>query len=269
MPKCFILLVHYGDSAPTQKAVASLLGGTRLPNRIVVIDHGTEPVQLEENRLVRVIRPGRNEGYMAGLTVGIGALVSEGASATDVVVCMNNDSAVSTHTIARLVQWFVDNPAPALVGPKGGTVNLFTGRTRIQQPEADFYNLQPTTYNLTYVHGAFFAAPYAVLARIPMPLEYFLYWEDVAFSRTLQRRGVQLHVLKELDVEHADEEIPASGQKLYYLVRSGIYFLELKTPPLWRLYWFTGNRLRFLYHRFISGKSEVIRAFRDAHTMLR
>jgi N-acetylglucosaminyl-diphospho-decaprenol L-rhamnosyltransferase len=266
--RCFVLLVHYGDPVVTYQALASLQQGRRQPERIVVIDNGTPGGSfVSPYPGCRVIRAQRNAGYGAGLNMGLGALLSEGVTPRDIIICMNCDVEVYPETVASLLTWWQTHPAPALVGAVtedsrqrvwGGKLNLWTGRTTLVTSEQ-----QPRDY----IHGSFFSAPYDIFMRLHgLPEHYFLYWEDVHFSYQATRAGIPLITLPTVRVRHRDSlTTRPTNQQLYYLVRNGARFLETQAPQPWKTWWWLLNRGRLLYHSLRRGTTHqlVARALAD------
>ncbi len=258
--KYFLLIVHHGLPQVTANLLSSILRGTLLPDNVVVIDHGSLTDRFNyEHALVQVVRSTNNGGYAAGLSVGLGILLAQGARGEDIVVCMNNDVRLAPGTMDRLRDFWAKTSGLVLVGAKAGRVNLFTGRTKL----ITGYSLLVTRYQLPYIHGSFFSAPFKLFMKVPLPEEYFMYWEDVGFSQSVQRQGIFLRVVPGLDVVHNDQPDKPSPTKLYYLVRNGALLLEGQTPWLWRQYWTVLNRLRYSYH-LLGGRPTVRRALQDA-----
>lgn len=257
--KYFVIVVHYEGVGATNTLVTTLLAGSRPPEKIIVIDHGEEPLSLPSaDPRLQLIRPQENSGYGAGINIGLGALLAHDPGWQDVVVGCNNDVGVGWQTLAQVADWCHDHPEPALAGVKAGRINLLTGRAKIVP------NFQFSIGNfhlLPYIHGAFFFAPYGVLmGAAGLPTNYFLYWEDVLLSRRLARQNIPLRLAGGVEVEHDDR--PARGmtdRKLYYLVRNGALFLQRETSLPWRLGWWLVNKLRLGWHRGI-----VRRALWDA-----
>jgi len=141
-------MVHYGEANETKAALASLYAGTRQPDHIVIVDHGPSQLTLPDSPNLTVVRPQHNGGYGAGINIGLGALVSQRAKHTDIVVAMNNDIIVQSDSLEELALFWEQNPDPALVGVtiKEGSrvvaglssVNLFTGRAHLYKKPYKF-----------------------------------------------------------------------------------------------------------------------------------
>ena len=268
--KLYAVIVHYGDTDLIERAATSLLNGTKQPDEIVVVDHNPTATVLDTgDERVRLVRPSTNDGYGAGLNFGLGTLFRDKPGPADIVVGMNNDVEVLPSTTANLLQWWKDNPEPALVGviskegdrvvAGGGRVNPLTGRA----------NLSPKPFvdtALAYVHGAFFSAPWDVLMQVRgLPEHYFMYWEDISLSMRARQVGVPLKVAGSVQVQHSEEspsQLP--DHKLYYLVRNGALCLSAESPWPYRHWWKLMNRLRLKYHRARGAQPIVVEALQDA-----
>lgn len=270
--KYHVILVHSKELAATHEALRTLAQCVLPPDQIIIIDHGETPLRAAGIRSAAVYRPSHNTGYAGGVNSGLGVLLTRGVRGHDVVIVMNNDVTVYPDTFQELRRWWDAHRGEALMGAvteeASGTVrgqsyvNLLTGR-------AQLFGRKPR-YALPYIHGAFFAAPYAVfMSTRGLPENYFLYWEDAAFSRRVQALRIPLLTAGGVRVAHrARASTPPSAQ-LYYLVRNGALFLERETPRLWRLYWWIANRLRLLYHSLNPQSQPLVRrALRDAARQL-
>ncbi len=258
-----IILIHFGRVETTQAAIESLRRSTKKADSIIIIDHAIEPLNMALSQSEKVIRPKKNAGYGAGLNVGLGVLFSQSLKPHDIVICMNNDVRVATDTLSELEDWWINHPKPALVGAVYAYINILTGRSTLQKSRQR--NLF-SWWQLSYIHGSFFAAPFEVFAAVSgVPTQYFLYWEDVALSQRVHLLGYPLVSISKLSIKHNDDaENVVANDQLYYLVRNGAFFLEHETNFLLRRYWWTINRMRYYYHRFISRKLIVWQALHDA-----
>ena len=273
--KHFVILVHHGNPKQTNQALSSLLSCHLPPDKVIVIDHAKKPYHATQHDSCHIIRPQQNKGYAAGINTGLGMLISLNIKERDIVIVANNDIKVRPRALQQLRQWWQDNPADALLGVSiiensqtlsgDGHIDLLTGRTHLH-PEAATTKVKDFS-KLNYIHGAFFSAPYRVFMQTKgLPEHYFLYWEDVLFSRRVKQTGIPLLTTSAVTVTHQQHKHSKGNRDhLYYLVRNGALFLEKETSPLWRRYWWLANRLRFLYHTFKSRRNPTVKlALRDA-----
>jgi len=258
--KYYVILVHYGNPIQTHKTLASLTNCQLPPDDIIIVDHAQLPYPNQNSIAHHLIRPQRNTGYAGGINVGLGTLISRGVSGDDIVVAMNNDVLVYPDTFQELRHWWHTHHTDAILGVINSHINLWTGRAHLQQKAHK-------THHLDYIDGAFLAAPYHVFMKIKgLPDHYFMYWEDALLSRQAHRHNIPLRVTSQVRVRHqTSSRCDNQGDKLYYLVRNGAFFLEQETPPPWRLYWWLANRARLIYHATrASGKPVVREALFDA-----
>ncbi|KKT94253.1 MAG: hypothetical protein UW94_C0001G0102 [Parcubacteria group bacterium GW2011_GWA2_45_14] len=274
--KHFAITVHYGDPAPTNRTVQSLLQNNDPPDFIIVINHGPTGLSLKTNPRLVQLNPPNNAGYAAGINMGLGVISTLQASPSDIITCLNNDVIVPRDTFTKLRQWWSDYPDNILLGltvhqpnqpPQlSGQVNLLTGRCRLTNIALPTHQNRHL-FTLPYIHGACFSAPLnLLLLNHGLPSEYFMYWEDVLFSQQTMRRHLPLRTASNITVIHDEEssDSAASTKKTYYLVRNGALFLERETFWPWRCYWWIANRLRYAYHRLRRRHPVVIQALRDA-----
>lgn len=251
-PRFWVILVHFGDAKPTLQALSSLLHGTLPPHRIVIIDHALHPLFLAaaSNHHMRLIRPQRNEGFAAGVNVGLGFFASAGAQGHDVIIVMNNDVTVYPDTLATLRAWWQEYCPTGIVGVERRAINLFTGRTTLM---ANHW------WHLPYIPGYFFAGSLGTLLHLKgLPEQYFLYWEDVLLSMRARRAGFTLDQAQGVQVVHPAHDT-VTAERTYYLIRSGARFMAEESPWPWRWLWWGVNRLREAAHRGV-----VRQALRDA-----
>lgn len=252
--KYYVILVHFGLPEPTNCALHALFSGKTSPTEVIVIDHAHQPYSWPAAQPVTILRPNQNSGYGAGVNIGLGFLLKKNLADHDIVIVMNNDVVVSSTTLSQLTL-----PPLSLIGVRAGRIHWFSGRT------------EPDKKPVDYLDGAFLAATWKTWGTLAgMPEEYFLYWEDVALSARARQRGITLTIMPELNVPHQpSHQHQETNDRLYYLVKSGARFMERETPLPWHLFWWLKNRLRYLYHRFLSSSPRaavITRALHDAIT---
>ncbi|MBI3420661.1 MAG: glycosyltransferase, partial [Candidatus Sungbacteria bacterium] len=257
--KTFVITVHFGLSQKTDTLLASLMAGKLVPDRVVVIDHAPTPYQPQTSfPNVTIVRPEANKGYAAGINSGLGWLLAKGAGAHDIVICLNNDAEVSAQSLEKIQAW-VGQGQHLIAGPTSGIVNLLTGRARLVVGKLP----SVAWHEAAYIHGSCLAGSFQTfLDAKPLPENFFLYWEDVAFSAQTIASGAHLAIIPGLGIAHPDKRHTPPTQ-IFYLVRNGAWYLENQTPPLWRTYWYVGNRLRALYHAW-KGNKHILSALSAA-----
>lgn len=237
----FCIIVHFGLQETTDRLIRQLLAGSRIPDRILVIDNTSD-----------------NRGYAAGINRGIRELVLSGGQDQDVILCCNNDLQVSRTTIAQLHQWWLTQAPLTLAAHQLGWVNLLTGRSYIgRKPHLPAWCVWP------YLHGSCFGGTLAAFRQLgDLPEAYFLYWEDVATSNQARQRGITLKQFPDAGITHDDSVGALTASQLYYLVRNGAALLETATPHWWSVYWQLANNVRVFYHRW-RGHESIVQALND------
>jgi GT2 family glycosyltransferase len=258
--KYFVITVHFGPPNTTDKLLHSLAGNTELPDKVIVVDHALEPYKPPVVSMnIQTIRPERNEGYAAGINLAFGTLLSQSTGADDIVICLNNDVVVEKDTIKNIKEWWQAHSAPVLAGSTAGILNLLTGRSVLTSHMPSHV----PWWQSVYMHGACMIAPLKIcLDAKALPESFFLYWEDVAFSRAIQKLGYKLMIIPGITLSHPDARQVGSDQ-LFYLVRNGAWYLEHKLNFLGRVYWYLVNRLRYVYHS-ARGHKQIKAALRAA-----
>lgn len=256
--KYFIVTVHYGSAEHTNRLLASIQKNTPLPDKIIVVDHAaTSFTPAVKNMPLAIIRPGENSGYAGGLNTAAGHLYSSGARGQDILICVNNDVEFPADAMAAVARAYAGKTRLGLWGPRGGTVNLLTGRATVGTSRT-------WPWHQTYIDGACFVVDLRTFfAAKGMPDQLFMYWEDVEFSRRVRASGHPVAVLPKLKVQHHPASHPSSD-KTYYLVRNGAWYLANQTPLPWRLYWRCANAVRQLVHVSITHQADVVWALADA-----
>ena len=245
--KHFVIIVHYGSLSVTKRLISQVINPKNHCEKVIIIDHGPQKFPNSVDKKVLVIHPEKNGGYAAGINLGLGVIASQGALSHDLVTLLNNDLQIESDILNKINNWWrrqlENNPhIHILAGANSGHVNFLTGRASLK-PWAKGGRAG------VYLDGALLTAPYSTFLKLKgLPEEYFLYWEDVALSFRARAAGIKLAIIPNLNVKNPGSQKPATGDKLYYLVRNGAYFLASQTPPPVRLYWFILNRLRLLFH---------------------
>ncbi|MDA1168776.1 MAG: hypothetical protein O3A36_00365 [bacterium] len=257
----FAIFVHYGASEITNTATASLKTGTASPDYIIIVDHA-DIVMPGRNDNAIIIRPKINTGYAGGLQSGIAEAVRLGAKETDLCILLNNDITFTRDSLQRIATWWEKHGGPqVLAGAAGGYVSLFSGRAHITNQIKT-----ANSWQVTYIHGSCMIAEFGLYSSVSFPASFFMYWEDVAISMMVVRRGGKLMAIPGLQNIHDDTDGVTSSSKLYYMVRNGAYVLEHYLSLSWRLYWYALNTIRMAYHAVHSTNQHkiVARALRDA-----
>jgi GT2 family glycosyltransferase len=258
----FVILVHFGAKEVTDRALSSLMAGSKQPDHCIVVDHAEIPYKAPMG--VHVVRSTKNSGYAAGLLVGIHHAKSLGAKSHDICVLANNDLVFDSAGIEHLAQWWSERFSNTLAGISWGALSLITGRAIITGS-----SLSSSLLVIPYIHGSCMVLEWGYAMNITFPTDLFMYWEDVALSLRVKRMCGVLERIPFPLAAHSDTPEIVSAEKLYFLVRNGAYVLEHELLFAWRLWWKSMNTLRRMYHALCSGSSHkiVLRALKDATTL--
>lgn len=198
-----LVLVHFGDAAPTLRCLESLVQYENHPHRVIVVDHSAVPGL--QGRLsdihpaVTVLVDATNPGFAAGCNRGAKHAFETGAGS---VWFLNNDAQVEGPLLEQLGTLAETHPTIALWG-----THQQDGGDRIG---ADHQNpwfaagLQPFSAPAGMrclapqetLSGASIFLTRAAWDRLgPWPEDCFLYWEDAAWCRRAHALGLGLALL--------------------------------------------------------------------------
>jgi N-acetylglucosaminyl-diphospho-decaprenol L-rhamnosyltransferase len=110
MGRTSVVIVHFGDPAPTYRAVCSVRRNAA-DSDVFVVDNGglTEP---QSDSTVSVLRSGRNLGYGAACNLGARS------SSSEFLLLMNNDIEIDAGTLQALEAALDRDPMAAAAGPR-------------------------------------------------------------------------------------------------------------------------------------------------------
>jgi GT2 family glycosyltransferase len=238
-----VVVVHFGDPAPTRACLLALRNDRSVTERdVVVIDNsGTLALTLTaEERLVTVAG---NRGYGAGANAGVASLRTV---AWDALVILNNDVEVAPGFLAAAARAVAQPRVGAASGPfyldrlggelwfAGGSVNFLLGTVR-QEKSAEAAR---RARNVGFLSGAALAVnPSAWQAVGGFDERYFLYHEDLDLCLRLRRAGYTLRFEPQMAAVHRLGE--ATGSRLrspFYLEHLSASRLRPFRPLVYRLY---------------------------------
>lgn len=266
--KISIITVNYNGLALTCSLIKSLHSNVSYPLEIIVVDNGSRKDEAEElkNRFpeITVVRSEKNLGFAGGNNLG--AKYATG----DWYFFLNNDTEIYGDHFDKLISNFERDPKIAIVGPK---IRFWEGKRRIQYAGytdmkgismkndlIGFTMEDDGSYDLPsytpFVHGA------AMLVRRdayedvgPMPECYFLYFEELDWSRMFTRKGWKIYYDPSQTVYH--KESATTGQesplRSYYMTRNRQLFAYRNYKGIKRF-------MVILYARYGSGTKRILKA---------
>lgn len=243
-----VVMVNFGSHTLIDRNLGSV-DLTGLGIRVVVVDNYSSP---GERRAIRELTGRRgwdlvtlaeNRGFAAAVNAGIEAGTQLGSRC---FLLLNPDAAATPRVMSSLKAECLARPL-ALIAPRIETSdgNLYFGGAAVDVRSGRMVRLDPPTFpcDLTkidgarpqrwpWLTGACVAIHRVTLDRVgPLDDSYFLYWEDVDYSRRVQMAGGALVFRPDLVVIH-DEGGTQGGQKgraksnmyYYYNCRNRLYF---------------------------------------------
>lgn len=243
-PLVTIITVNYQQPRVTCELLDSInqLSYPRL--QTIVVDNGQkyDDTILYKHHLptVRVINSESNLGFAGANNLGIKKANGE------YIFLVNNDTVLEDGTIEQLLDCLKDKSVgavspilryfdnPQLVQYAGFTeINPLTGRNSMIK-DIPSTRLADTSY----FHGAAVMLPKRVIDECGlMPEAYFLYYEELDWSKIVRDHGYQLKVCTETSVLHKESITTGkdSPLKTYYQTRNRVVFMNKHAEPAHRL----------------------------------
>lgn len=263
-PLVSVIVVHYRHQAATAACLTSIHTQTYPNWEVLVVDNGSEDPRLDRlaNERVKVLRAGSNLGYAGGNNLGIQAARGE------LLLFLNNDARLPDTWLEKMVAAWQTHPRlgllsscityldrPGILQYAGYTeVTTFTGRNKLPgagQPWQPEERLTPTAY----AHGSGMLSSREVIERVgPIPNRYFLYYEELDWSRRIRDLGYDILVYHGMAMEHHGSLSLGRGspRHLYYYHRSRLIFQRSWLAPVPRA-------IFLLYYLAIAAPKEVLR----------
>jgi GT2 family glycosyltransferase len=201
----------------------------------------------------------KNLGYAGGNNVGLRFLHLHGVEFTWV---MNNDTLVAKGSSSELIRAAELRPEVALWGMWVSSADSpdFIG-LRIQQRDFAvahvFDPLELEVDPMSFINGcAMFFKTDTALAIGGMPEEYFMYYEDQAFTWELRRRGLKIAAAPGVQVFHSHSLSTGHRSRFteFYCRRNRWYFINKYFPENLkqqeRLFWFYQTQKLLFRFRF-------------------
>lgn len=207
-----IILVHFGDPAPTIRCLSSLAVHESLPFMVIVADNGPDTGLRQRMDTLGIqayiIEARHNPGFGAACNLGAAEAIKMGAEA---LWFLNNDAVIEIPVLHRLWELALAHPEMALWGTHQ---NDHGNRLGPDHQPAWFSRNLPAQPILSDLKGAralgmseSLSGASIFLTRTswevlgPWPEWCFLYWEDAAWCRRARALGMGLAILDEC-VQH-------------------------------------------------------------------
>ncbi|QNL22665.1 glycosyltransferase family 2 protein [Hyphobacterium sp. CCMP332] len=179
---------------------------------------------------LKIFHSEKNLGFAGANNLAIKA--SEG----DYILLLNNDTEVPSNLIEKLLKHFDEKIAaispiiryyknPVSIQYAGfSKINSITGRNRMEVT----FNTNLSSSETNYFHGAAVMLSKAAIQKAGlMPEEYFLYYEELAWSEKFKKRGFKIKVAHDVYILHKESMSTGKGSPLkrYYQNRNRLKFL--------------------------------------------
>ncbi|MFY0594621.1 glycosyltransferase family 2 protein [Roseivirga sp.] len=274
-PKVSIITVNYKQPAVTCELLDSIRELSYPNLETIVVDNGqlADDTVIYEIHLpsVKVINVKENSGFAKGNNIGIKAATG------DYYLLLNNDTEIEDGVIERLIETLQDTSIGA-VSPiikyfdnqeiqfAGFTeINSITGRNNILQ-EAPKEELTDTPY----IHGAAVMTTKSVVEACGgLPEDYFLYYEELDWSRIIRSYGYSLKVLNTVSVLHKESVTTGKNSplKVYYQTRNRVHFMrasQVRSSWMFMAYFILISLPKNFIIHLLKGEIKHLRAFRKA-----
>ena len=197
-----IVLVHYGPPGLTRRCLECLAQIESAPHRVVVVDHGPETGLAEAltgaHPAFTVLEQHSNPGFGAGCNLGASHAFAGGAP---LVWFLNNDATLEIPVLGRVASLAAANPEVGLWathqinGDRQESTYVHgrwyrRGLRRCSYPPPQGCAVLSPSESLG--GASVFATRWAWERLGTWPEQFFLYWEDVAWSRRAHELGLPL-----------------------------------------------------------------------------
>jgi len=238
-----VVVVHFGDPAPTVACVRALAADASRCSRRIVLADNSGNLDAGAFAAAEVLRPGDNPGFGAAANAGVAAL---GAGPWDALVVLNNDiELVSGYLEAAVAALrrpgvalaagplFLDRPGGEL-WYAGGGIDWLTGTVRQATSPAAVARER----EVGFVPGAAFAVREESWRQAGgFDPTYFLYNEDVDLCLRLRRLGWRLLYTPAMSAVHWLGAVTGSSARSpFYLEHMAATRLRPFRPLAYRVY---------------------------------
>lgn len=237
----YIILINYNSIEHTKECIESLLKVKYTNFQIIVVDnHSKSAVDdiLKKYINVVLIKNEDNFGFAGGNNIGIKYALDHGA---DYIMLLNNDTVVEENFLSIMVQQLIENHA-AIVCPKilnyydkktimyaGGCISQLKGGVNVWGAGKGDDIKWNNNKVITFAHGCCMLIDKEVFKRVGLlPEEFFLYYEDTAFSVLLNNNKLKILYVGNAVIYHKESTSVKKGSDdfQYYIVRNRLLFVK-------------------------------------------
>lgn len=244
IPKICIILVNYNTSQDTLECVNSLLGCNYDNLSIVIVDNGSSDENIEilktiNDDNVHIIYNCVNAGFSGGNNIGIIYSLKKG---TDFICLLNNDTVVESDFLVPMVETLMESSRNMIVCPRiidyfnrekttygGGELNYFKGGVFIEGVNRYDLNIINSKRRITFASGCCMLMKKELFDYVGMlPEQFFLYYEDAAFSAKVIKKGYNIIYDPRALIYHKESTSTKAGSPnyQYYFVRNRLFYIK-------------------------------------------
>lgn len=286
-PKVCIIIVNYNTTEDTIACLESLKAVDYSNVDVVLVDNCSRDIsaleQYAADNGVHFLPLKENLGFAGGNNVAI-KYAREQLLDVDYLLLLNNDTVVDVGFLQPLVAEFARRPS---VGACCAHINYYAppqdtwyGGGGIKWPIGKPYHETASRDDLTprtvdFLTGCVFMFPARLVEEVGyLDEDYFLYFEDVAFSVDIQRAGYELRYVPESLVYHKVSVSTGYRSPLanYYGTRNNLLFMSRYAKKrhyvTFRCFFLLKNVVKYAVH-LAKGKSSrgirraIVQAFKD------
>jgi len=247
MPKVFIVILNWNNWPETIKCLDSLKNNDYPVQEVVIVDNGSEKKISPDNLplAVKIIYNQKNLGFAGGNNVGIRYALKKGA---DYVLLLNNDTRVSSDFLTKLMEAGEKDKFFGFLGPKiyfedeprkiwfaGGKISWLYHKGEMRgygEEDKGQYDF-PRFQVVDYITGCCLLVKKEVIEKIGLiPEEYFLYYEDTAWSLKARKNGFKCVFVPGAWIRHKGSASSQEGSPsyIYYHTRNGLMMARQFMP---------------------------------------
>lgn len=278
-PKVAVIVLHWGNPVRTHALLDSICRDSYRNLRIFLIDQSSNYVHFQVQLDVTVVRPPRNLGYGAGNNQVLNAIKPHEFT---YALLLNNDVEVEPKYLSRLVRALESSPKAAAAAPTiltthtspervwygGGKMLWWRGASRHLRQGALHDPSPGEPLEVSFVSGCCLLIRVEALERVGVfDEEYFLYWEDTAWSTHVLKSGLKLLYVPQAQVRHhASASLGwGSPEYVYYILRNQLRFIRTELPLRWK----PSARAYFLYRLGLECRRAIRLPARERASQLR
>lgn len=226
-----VATVNFGDASLLRQNLATMVDGCDDWIVIVVDNFSTGANRADVAAFASEqgwdLIASQNRGFGGGVNLAASRAWESGA---DVLLMINPDASIDRANVARLVTQLRAEPstvvAPVVRRPDGRPwareLQMDWSDGTIRNPRRD--PAAPGEQRLDWLSGACFGITRELWARCGgFDDDYFLYWEDIDFSKRVADAGGTVRVLHDVEAWHDEGGTQVAGRR-HEAAKSGLYY---------------------------------------------